>query len=56
MRAVGRTLEPGGAALFALVADADWPRVRERLAPYGGELVASEVDGRVEAAFAPPAP
>jgi uncharacterized membrane protein len=56
MRNVGKTLEAGRAALFALVADPDWKRVRERLAPYGGEVVTSEVDAATLAALTPPAP
>lgn len=47
MRRLGRSLEPGHAALFALAAAVDWERLRQRLDPYGGELVASEVDEAV---------
>lgn len=36
-------LARGGAAVFALVREPRWRRVREALAPYGGELAASEV-------------
>jgi uncharacterized membrane protein len=53
MRRYGAELEAGQAALFALVADADWPLLRERLTPYGGEIAASEVDDEVAAALGP---
>lgn len=49
MRAFGTELQPGQAALFALVADTDWERLRERLEPYGGVLAASEIDEEVAA-------
>lgn len=49
MRDYGGELEPGHAALFALVEDADWERLRKRLEPYGGELAASEIDAEVAA-------
>jgi uncharacterized membrane protein len=51
MRRLAGELAPGHAALFALVEDADWALVRERLAPYGGELIASEVEADVAAAL-----
>jgi uncharacterized membrane protein len=47
LRRVGRCLERGHAALFALVGDPDWTRLREALAPYEGELVASELTADV---------
>ncbi len=47
MRTFGATIERGRAVLFALVADVDWPRLRKGLAPYGGDLVASEVSDDV---------
>ena len=45
-------LAAGRAALFALVADPDWERVRQALAPYGGEVVATEVSDEVVEALA----
>jgi uncharacterized membrane protein len=56
LRRIGETLARGEAALLALVAHADWARVRERLGPYGGEIVASEVAEDVLAALTPPEP
>jgi uncharacterized membrane protein len=53
MRRLGAELEPGSAALFALVVDVDWPRLRDALAPYGGEVLSSEVGDDVVAALAP---
>jgi uncharacterized membrane protein len=52
LRRIGRTLEEGGAALLALVHRVDWARVRDALAPYGGELIASDVAADVETALA----
>jgi uncharacterized membrane protein len=54
MRELGATLAPGHALLFALVSDADWGLLRDRLAPYGGEIVTSEVDDEVIAIFGAP--
>jgi uncharacterized membrane protein len=51
MRRLGERLEPGHAALFALAAEIDWERLRQTLDPYGGELIASEVDEAVAAAL-----
>jgi uncharacterized membrane protein len=51
MRTFGEELGPGNAALFALVADVDWARLHERLARYGGEVAASELDDEVVAAL-----
>lgn len=51
MRTFGRELGRGHAALFALVADVDWPLLHERLSRYGGEVVASELDDEVVAAL-----
>ncbi|HET7855917.1 MAG TPA: DUF1269 domain-containing protein [Gaiellaceae bacterium] len=51
MRKFGADLEPGHAALFALVADVEWPLLHERLAAYGGEVAASELDEEVLAAL-----
>jgi uncharacterized membrane protein len=56
MRRVGRELAPGRAAVFALVDHADWPRVRDALAPYGGEVVASEVDDELLRLLEPASP
>jgi uncharacterized membrane protein len=53
MRRLGKELPPGHAALFALVAKVDWERLHERLAPYGGEVAASELDDEVVAALGP---
>ena len=52
MRRLGATLEPGHAVLFALIGEVDWAALRERLDTYGGELVTSEVEDDVVAAFA----
>jgi uncharacterized membrane protein len=51
MRRIGEELEPGHAALFALVADVDWALLHERLERYGGEVAASELDDEVVAAL-----
>jgi uncharacterized membrane protein len=56
LRRIGDALEAGRAALAALVAHADWERVRDRLEPYGGEVVASEVAAEVLAALTAPEP
>jgi uncharacterized membrane protein len=56
MRRVGRELAVGRAALFALVADVDWVHVRQRLVPYGGEIVVSEVADDVLEALTSPEP
>jgi uncharacterized membrane protein len=53
MRKFGEELGPGHAALFALVVDVDWALLHERLAPYGGEVAASELDDDVVAALDP---
>ena len=53
MRKFGKELQPGHAALFALVADVNWALLHERLAPYGGEVAASELDDAVVAALDP---
>jgi uncharacterized membrane protein len=53
MRSIGAELEPGHAALFALVADVDWALLHERLSAYGGEVAASELDDEVVAALEP---
>jgi uncharacterized membrane protein len=56
MRRVGGELQAGRAALFALVGAADWERVREGLAPYDGELAASELSAEVMEALAATGP
>ena len=43
LRHVARSLEGHAAALVAIVESPDWPRIRTRLAPYGGMLIASDV-------------
>jgi uncharacterized membrane protein len=43
MRELGGTIARGHAILFALVAEVDWPKLSERLAPLKGDLVTSEV-------------
>ena len=51
MRKFGEELPTGHAALFALVANVDWDVLHDRLAPYGGEIAASELDDDVVAAL-----
>jgi uncharacterized membrane protein len=51
MRKFGEELPPGHAALFALVAKVDWGLLHDRLAPYGGEVAASELDDAVVASL-----
>jgi uncharacterized membrane protein len=53
MRKFGEELQSGHAALFALVADVNWPLLHQRLAPYGGDVAASELDPAVVAALDP---
>ena len=48
MRRLGGDLEPGQAALCALVGKADWPAVRERMAPFAGELLVAELTPEAE--------
>ncbi len=43
VRALGATIARGHAVLFALLAAVDWGRLRQGLAPFGGDVVASEV-------------
>ena len=43
LRDLGSSLGPGSAALCALVAEADWPRLRDEMRPSGGELVVAEL-------------
>ena len=51
MRRLGAELEPGQAALCALVGEADWAVVRERMAPLAGELLVSELTPEAVAAL-----
>lgn len=43
MRQLGATIARGNAVLFVLVEDVDWAKLRARLAPFGGDVVTSEV-------------
>jgi uncharacterized membrane protein len=45
MKDAARDLGPEEAILFVLASNVDWPRVEERLAPYEGELLASDTAG-----------
>lgn len=49
MRRLGAGLEPGQAALCALVGEADWPVVRARMSPLAGELLVAELTPEAEA-------
>jgi uncharacterized membrane protein len=51
MRRLGDELEPGQAALCALVGEADWLVVRERMSPLVGELLVAELTPEAEAAL-----
>ena len=51
MKELGKTLPHGGAALCVLVAEADWPTLRERTTPYVGELLVVELTPEAEAAL-----
>jgi uncharacterized membrane protein len=51
MRRFGDELEPGHAAVFALLRKVDWELLRSRVEPYRGRLVASEVDDDVLSAL-----
>jgi uncharacterized membrane protein len=51
MRRLGARLEPGHAALCALVGEADWAVVRARMAPFVGELLVAELTPEAEAAL-----
>jgi uncharacterized membrane protein len=44
MKELAEGLEPGHAALFALVKKVDWERLRAALAPLGGELLTAQLD------------
>jgi uncharacterized membrane protein len=50
MRRLGTELEPGHAALCALIGEADWAALRERMAPIVGELLVVELTPEAEAA------
>jgi uncharacterized membrane protein len=49
MRRLGAELQPGQAALCALFEEADWAVVRERMAPFAGELLVAELTPEAEA-------
>ena len=51
MRALGADLEPGHAAVCALVGKVDWAAVKERMAPFAGELLAVELTPEAETAL-----
>jgi uncharacterized membrane protein len=51
MRRLGAELQPGQAALCVLVSEADWPAVRERMAPLVGELLVAELTPEDEEAL-----
>jgi uncharacterized membrane protein len=53
MRRVGATLAAGRAALFVLVAGADWRRVHDAIAAHGGEIIVSDVAADVVDALGP---
>jgi uncharacterized membrane protein len=52
MRSLAASLEPGQAALCVLIQDADWPRLRERVEPLGGELIVAELTPEAAEALA----
>jgi uncharacterized membrane protein len=52
MKRLGAELEPGQAILCALIRNADWTKVRERMAPFAGKLVVVELTPEAEAALA----
>jgi uncharacterized membrane protein len=51
MRHLGAELRPGQAALCVLVSEADWPTVRERMAPLVGDLLVAELTPEAEEAL-----
>ena len=51
MRRLGTELEPGHAALCALIGEADWAALRERMAPLVDELLVVELTPEAEAAL-----
>ena len=52
VKRLGAELEPGQAILCALIRNADWAKVRERMAPFAGKLVVVELTPEAEAALA----
>jgi uncharacterized membrane protein len=52
MKRLGAELEPGQAILCALIRDADWAKVREKMGRFAGELVVVELTPEAEAALA----
>ncbi len=56
MKDLAAALEPGHAILCVLIEDADWARLRERIAPMRGELLVLELTAEAEAALAAAAP
>jgi uncharacterized membrane protein len=51
LKRLGAELEPGHAALCALVADVDWKIAKDRMAPYAGELLIVELTPEAEEAL-----
>jgi uncharacterized membrane protein len=51
MRKLGAGLEPGQAALCALLGEVDWAVVRERMAPFAGEILVAELTPEAEEAL-----
>jgi uncharacterized membrane protein len=51
MRRLGAELAPGQAAVCALIGEADWPAVRERMAPLVEELLVAELTPEAERAL-----
>jgi len=55
MRKLGATISRGNAVLFVLLEGVDWERLRERLAPFDGDVVSTEVsDDVLQLLKAPP--
>jgi uncharacterized membrane protein len=50
LRGLGEQLEPGQAALGALIEEADWPRVRDAFRPLAGEPIVVELSDEALAA------
>jgi uncharacterized membrane protein len=51
LKQLGAGLQPGQAALCVLVRDADWPALREGMAPFTADLLAVELTPEAEAAL-----
>jgi uncharacterized membrane protein len=51
LKELGSELRAGQAALCVLVADADWPALRDGMAPFTGDLLAVELTPDAEAAL-----